>query len=1175
MKALLITVIIVLTVLLVIAVFLQRQKLSKLQEKKETFVGIVGLPPSGGSTSGGFDNFEMDAIMKLDSEVSGIKDSGEKLSKDFAILKTDTDTKIQTINTRNDQYQTNLNGKITTLQESNKTLFNKTNSYDSSMTNFTNKFAATDSNIAVINGKLINLTNVQTSNNNNLLFNINDLKNKQTAYDAQMNKNLTNVFTTVNAELSSLSGNMNSKLAANSSDIKSLNTNYNYLSSNFNTYTVNQAKFNADQQNSVNTIKQTSIGLSDSITTAQKRISELNNIFGNYTTTKDLQQNYALKGELAPFLTQTNLANYVTVADSAKFASTNELKKYAQLSNLNNYTLKTDADSKYAFKTDLKQYALSSNLQQQYLGKMEAPLLFASKNDLPNYTPKTDFTPVATAVNDAKKSLDLLKPVVDMIKADYVKKTELPKLTAPETSSTTQLTSALDATKKIVDSLTLSLGTVKASLTEYTKKSDAEAAYARFAYKSDLIPYARTSDLSMYATNSNLQAQYASKNDLTAYAKLTDLSQYGKTADLNKLYATNVVLGEYVKTNAMMSNLASRDMVVQQKIDVLANSIASKTSTLNQSTSSIMDTLEIKTILKAAKIRAHSSTYNQTMPPGWNDGLMSADIYATGKIGAGLNGSVESSMNSTGEITGRKFKSTGDSNAWNWYHVYRNDADQLYFGGDANNRGIMSVGPRDFSIYTNGTNRMSINSNGQMTVAGNSAFTGPAVFNGATVFTNSTTMSNATVSGNINVNGTTTITGNTILNSNANVKGNTVLQDVWGQSGDYQSLGTKNLWVNNALQTNLNVLGQKVINFGSDQPKAQNAGTIGYGTLDGGSNGSLNIVGAGLPGQSNKVVKVWNNLVANNAIGVGGDMDQTWRGANFKRNDGKWTQFDWKDDGKNYIRGDTQFDNSVQVNGNETVNGNFDAATVKGRNNICVNDICMSRDEFNKAKTGSSSSAVNNLGGNIVVANPQDGSVNINTKTIRLPGDNNINTAGRQHISGNELLYILNKNGAVIGKEWGGNGNLQVQGDATVGKLILPANRQVTSDGTGINFSDRLVVNGGTWGAGWNGKHPSHFRGEMIIENGNGSITHFNHLNQSLNYIRGNTQVDGDLRVNGRILLNGLTITPGSDGNSYVITAQNGQQLSGGNLRDRLWVRSRNNNSDYWYWNNESQTNSR
>lgn len=39
-----------------------------------------------------------------------------------------------------------------------------------------------------------------------------------------------------------------------------------------------------------------------------------------------------------------------------------------------------------------------------------------------------------------------------------------------------------------------------------------------------------------------------------------------------------------------------------------------------------------------------------------------------------------------------------------------------------------------------------------------------------------------------------------------------------------------------------------------------------------------------------------------------------------------------------------------------------------------------------------------------------------------------IATPGRMHITGGERLYLLNKDGVIIGKEWGGSGSLWVQG---------------------------------------------------------------------------------------------------------------------------------------------------
>jgi hypothetical protein len=51
---------------------------------------------------------------------------------------------------------------------------------------------------------------------------------------------------------------------------------------------------------------------------------------------------------------------------------------------------------------------------------------------------------------------------------------------------------------------------------------------------------------------------------------------------------------------------------------------------------------------------------------------------------------------------------------------------------------------------------------------------------------------------------------------------------------------------------------------------------------------------------------------------------------------------------------------------------------------------------------------------------------------IRIDSGQTIRGRGRLHIMGTELLYLLNTSGGVIGREWGGNGNLQVQGNITL-----------------------------------------------------------------------------------------------------------------------------------------------
>lgn len=73
----------------------------------------------------------------------------------------------------------------------------------------------------------------------------------------------------------------------------------------------------------------------------------------------------------------------------------------------------------------------------------------------------------------------------------------------------------------------------------------------------------------------------------------------------------------------------------------------------------------------------------------------------------------------------------------------------------------------------------------------------------------------------------------------------------------------------------------------------------------------------------------------------------------------------------------------------------------------------------------------------------------------------------RMHIHGEELLYLLNKAGVIIGKEWGGNGNLQVQGNISV---LNESHLAVNGGNVGIgknNPQSKLDVNGEIRGKLW------------------------------------------------------------------------------------------------------------
>ena len=77
---------------------------------------------------------------------------------------------------------------------------------------------------------------------------------------------------------------------------------------------------------------------------------------------------------------------------------------------------------------------------------------------------------------------------------------------------------------------------------------------------------------------------------------------------------------------------------------------------------------------------------------------------------------------------------------------------------------------------------------------------------------------------------------------------------------------------------------------------------------------------------------------------------------------------------------------------------------------------------------------------------------NITNGSTTLSGTT-LNDTGRFHISSGELLYLLPKSGVIIGKEWGGTGNLQVQGNITNGSTTL--------SGTVLNDTGRFHISSG------------------------------------------------------------------------------------------------------------------
>jgi len=117
----------------------------------------------------------------------------------------------------------------------------------------------------------------------------------------------------------------------------------------------------------------------------------------------------------------------------------------------------------------------------------------------------------------------------------------------------------------------------------------------------------------------------------------------------------------------------------------------------------------------------------------------------------------------------------------------------------------------------------------------------------------------------------------------------------------------------------------------------------------------------------------------------------------------------------------------------------------------------------------------------VVVSKAWDGNGNLTVEgtlrtstSVTLPPNSTIAGDGRLHITGGELLFLLNHDGVVVGKEWGGNGNLTVEGALRAsGGVTLPGNGTINSEGrlhiAGEEILFLLNKQGVVVGRGWGG----------------------------------------------------------------------------------------------------------
>ncbi len=126
-----------------------------------------------------------------------------------------------------------------------------------------------------------------------------------------------------------------------------------------------------------------------------------------------------------------------------------------------------------------------------------------------------------------------------------------------------------------------------------------------------------------------------------------------------------------------------------------------------------------------------------------------------------------------------------------------------------------------------------------------------------------------------------------------------------------------------------------------------------------------------------------------------------------------------------------------------------------------------------------------------------------------------ISTPGRMHLTGGERLYLLNKAGVIIGKQWGGNGNLSVEGNLTVHRdLHINSNKACQGlkiSATGKSTHIYLEVAEGNYGY-------LNLGGETKLR-GNGEVSTFSGdlTVEGILTVESNLTVNGDMHITGSL----------------------------------------------------------
>lgn len=263
------------------------------------------------------------------------------------------------------------------------------------------------------------------------------------------------------------------------------------------------------------------------------------------------------------------------------------------------------------------------------------------------------------------------------------------------------------------------------------------------------------------------------------------------------------------------------------------------------------------------------------------------------------------------------------------------------------------------------------------------------------------------------------------------------------------SIGTNNVVINKALKVNTSNA------YASNWPTGIHAGNI-YATqqLGVGSNGAVTAY-----------------MLSDGTVAAGRYLQI--KGGKSDKNPQNFNTIFPDQDGVNRIRGNTQIDGNTSNMGNMSVANTLTASNINVSQSFTTSNFTTSSMKLADGGQFYAPGRMNLRGDEAlhilnkqgaVVSKAAGGTGNLNvegnlgvTSDINMKGGT-IRSSGRLHVGGEELLYLLNKGGVSVSKAWGGNGDLNVEGNTTTQNIGVKGD--VNMNGGTIRSSGRLHIGG-------------------------------------------------------------------------------------------------------------------